>query len=484
MGINPSGRSNNDDLWISGAHQQHPDVQDSGGPSGAVGPHSVSTQNNTPETPSLLSRIGSAVSNIFSSLFKGSSSRGSSRASSPQPGPSGNRRSSNASVMDVDGDTSSIKSTDSTSSSDSARSTEGAARGLKKKGYTAGVKAESPTVPRRGVGSQRPNTPPPPPPPSAHAPSTGRPRPSRPAPPPPTTASMSQTPSTSGTGSKKRKAPQPPTGELTRPKLQRSGSMSSLSSVDSAASTDSSVMESQSIAEKLRTELEIHNTTKQSKLDSLSLQIKDRWTKTESEEPKEYQLSCLQTLATRLGQARADILKEARLVRPGINELPLRMAITQSRSLWDLGEKEQKQQGESVLLQVLSRIGLEGSLLSNEVDYIDYVDTLVEEYGDTEESYDWQPTLQSLARDLNDIRNKNPNGMPKFWSSFAGKGEVVVRGFANKFMAANTGRYDSSSVKVETRWNAGALDLMKFLSPEVYVKTASILAVDAFSLPE
>ncbi|MEF9496746.1 SemD/SinC family type III secretion system effector [Chlamydia sp. 04-14] len=469
MGINPSGRGNNNDLWISGAHDQHPDVQDAGGPSGAVGPHRVSSQNNTSETPSFLSRISAAVSSFFSNIFG--------RSSSSQT--SSSRRSSNASSMQVDGsgsDTDSIKSTGSTGSSDSARSTEGAARGLQKKGYTPGVKVDSPVLPRRG-GIQRPDTPPPPPPSS---PSTSGIRPVRPAPPPPTTAAA-QSPSTSGTGSTKRRAPQPPTGE---PKRARRDSISSISSTDSTVSTDSGVAESQSIADRLKAELEIHNTTKQAQLDSLSARIKDRWIEHEIDEPVAYGLSCMQTLTARLGQARLEAQKELRVLRPGINEVPLKTAISQSRSMWDLGEKEQKQEGDSVLFQVLIRMGLEGSLLSPEVDYVDYVNQLVEEYGDLDESYDWQPTLQSLAQDLNGIRNTNPNGMQKFWSSFAGKGEVVVRSLTNKFMAANTGKYDPSSVKVDNRWNRGALDLMKSLNPGVYVKTVSILAIDAFTSRE
>ncbi|QVE48621.1 hypothetical protein SBV42_02355 [Chlamydia crocodili] len=483
MGINPSGRGNNNDLWISGAHDQHPDVQDAGGPSGAVGPHRVSTQNNTSETPSFLSRISAAVSSFFSNIFgRSSSSRTSSRASSPQQTPSSSRRSSNASDMEVGGagsDTGSIKSTGSTGSSDSARSIEGAARGLQKKGYTPGVKVDSPTVPRRG-GVQRPNTPPPPPPSS---PSTSGIRPVRAAPPPPTTAGTSPSPSTSGTGSTKRKAPQPPEAPNKRQRTRRD-SISSISSADSTVSTDSSVAESRSIADRLKAELEIHNTTKQAQLDSLSTQVKNRWIEREIDEPMAYGLSCMQTLTARLGQARLEAQKELRVLRPGINEAPLKAAISQSRSIWDLGEKEQKQDGESVLLQVLIRMGLEGSLLSPEVDYVDYVDQLVEEYGDTSEGYNWQPTLQSLAQDLNGIRNSNPNGMKKFWSSFAGKGEVTVRSLTNKFMAANTGKYDPSSVKVDVRWNRGALDLMKSLSPEVYVKTVSIMAIDAFTLRE
>ncbi|MEF9519496.1 hypothetical protein SBV43_01480 [Chlamydia crocodili] len=487
MGINPSGRGNNNDLWISGAHEQHPDVQDSGSSSGAAGSHSVSTQNNTPETPGFLSRIGAAVRGFFSSIFGGSSSsRTSSRASSPQQTPSSSRRSSNASDMEVDGagsDTGSIKSTGSTGSSDSARSTEGAARGLQKKGYTPGVKVDSPTAPRRG-GVQRPNTPPPPPPSAPSTSGTSGIRPVRPAPPPPTTAGISQSPSTSGTGSTKRKAPQPPEGELTRPKLQRRDSISSISSTDSTVSTDSSIAESRSIADRLKAELETHNTTKQAQLDSLSAQIKNRWIEREIDEPMVYGLSCMQTLTARLGQARLEAQKELRVLRPGVHEAPLKTAISQSRSIWDLGEKEQKQEGDSVLFQVLIRMGLEGSLLSPEVDYVDYVNQLVEEYGDVDEVYDWQPTLQSLAQDLNGIRNSNPNGMQKFWSSFAAKGEVTVRSLTNKFMAANTGKYDPSSVKVDVRWNRGALDLMKSLSPEVYVKTVSILAIDAFTSRE
>lgn len=463
MGINPSGRNNNNDLWISGAHEQHPDVQETRGSSEAAGPSRVSSQNNTPETQGFLSRISSAVNSFFSGIFGKSSSQTSSQDSSQLATPSSSRRSSTASDsdMDVEGagsDTGSVASTESTSSSDSARSTEGAARGLQKKGYTPGVKADSPRVPRRGI--QRPNTPPPP---------------------PPTAAGTSQSRSTSGTGVTKRKAPQPPAGD---PKRTRHESGSSISSTDSTVSTDSGVDESQSIAAKLKAELEANSASRQERLEALSGQIKDRWTSQETQEPVAYKVSCMQTLTARLGQARADAQKEVEVARPGINERPLKAASSLARSIWDLGEKEQRQDGDSVLLQVLIRMGLEGGLLSPEVDYVDYVNQLVSEYGDSEEDYDWQPTMQTLAQDLNEIRNTNPNGMHKFWSSFSGKGEVVVRSLANKYMATNAGNYEPSSVKTANRWNAGALDLMKSLNPGVYVTTVSVLGLDAFSSEE
>lgn len=92
--------------------------------------------------------------------------------------------------------------------------------------------------------------------------------------------------------------------------------------------------------------------------------------------------------------------------------------------------------------------------------------------------------MQSLARDLNSLREINPNGMKKFWSSFAGKGEITMRMIANRFASANVGKYDPISVRVERHWNTGALDLMKLLSSEAYVKTTSILAYDVFSVSE
>ncbi|BAE81714.1 hypothetical protein CF0942 [Chlamydia felis Fe/C-56] len=457
MGINPSGRGNNNDLWISGAHNQHEDVQDAGGSLGAIGAHNVSTENNTKESSSFLSRIGSIVRGFFSGLFsKSSSSKTSSRTASPQTTPSSSRRSSHASD---DSSTSSMEIGGSGSDSDSARSTEGAARGLQKKGYTPGTRVQTPTVPPEGARRLQ--------------------RPTHPAPQPPVA------PSTSSSGVRvKRQAPQPPTGG-SHAKLQRRGSTSSMSSIDSIGS-ESSAKESASIASRLKLELEAHSAKRQTQLASLSDQIRDRWTNNENQTPLEYKLSSLQTLAARCSQAREEsrLKVESSLTRPAINEAPLKMATSQARSLWDLGEKEYRSDGGSDLLQVLTRMALEGGLLSPEVDYEDYVSQLIDEYGDPDQGYSWQPILQSLARELNSIREANPSGMPKFWSSFSGKGEAIMRSAYNRTAATNTGKYDSGKVQAERRWNNGALDLMKGLSPETYVKTASVLAVDVFSFGE
>ncbi|AFS24657.1 SemD/SinC family type III secretion system effector [Chlamydia psittaci] len=497
MGINPSDHShNNNDLWISGTHNQHEDVQDAGkSPSGVLGSHNISTQNNTHESSSFLSRITSAVRNFFSSIFGSSSSRANSRASTTRPSVISSRRSSEASFassMDISGgepDTMSVSSFGSVGSSeksysslDSARSTEGVARRLQKKGYTPGLKVDIPKVPGRASGPKRPNTPPPPPPTSSSvrtSPKGVNPASSV------TKSSISQAASeSSATRPLKRKAPQPPSGGPAKPKLQRQDSTSSISSVgsnDSVASSSSAEI-SFGIADKLKAELEAHHATKQEQLAKLSSQMRERWTNHEQQEPISYKLTCLQTVTSRLGQARLEAQQEIRVLRPGINEFPLKTAISLSRSIWDLGEKEQRQDGESVLLPVLVRMGLEGSKLGPKEDFVNYINQLIDEYGDSEESYDWQAPLQSLARDLNSLRETNPNGMTKFWSSFAGQGEITMRKISNRFAFANVGKYDPNSIQVERRWNTGALDLMKFLSSEAYVKTTSILACDAFSL--
>ncbi|WP_366223545.1 SemD/SinC family type III secretion system effector [Chlamydia buteonis] len=499
MGINPSGHSrNNNDLWISGAHNQHEDVQNAGkSPSGVVGSHDISTQNNTNESSSFLSKITSAVRNFFSSILGSSSSIANSRESIPTPSVTSSHQSSEASYassMDISGwepDTMSVSSFGSVGSSeksysslDSARSTEGAARRLQKKGYTPGLKVDTPKVPDQASGPKRPNTPPPPPPTSSSVRTSLRgvnPASSV------TKSSTSQTASgSSTTRSLKRKAPQPPAVGPTKPKLQRQDSTSSISSSgsnDSGASS-SSVEISSEIADKLKAELEAHHATKQEQLAKLSRQIRERWTNHERREPIAYKLACLQTVASRLGQTRLEAQQEMSVLRPGINEFPLKTAISLSRSIWDLGEKQQRQDGESVLLPVLVRMGLEGPKLGPKEDFVNYIDQLIDEYGDPEESYDWQAPLQSLARDLNFLRETSPNGMIRFWSSFAGKGEVTMRTIANGFAFANVGKYDPNSVQIERRWNTGALDLMKFLSSEAYVRTTSILACDACSLPE
>lgn len=413
MGINPSGRgSNNNDLWISGAHHQHEDVQDAGtGPSGVVGSHNISTKNNTHESSSFLSRIASAVRSFFAGIFGDSSSRANSRASTPTP-------------SDTPPPLTSLS-----------------------------VKTSP-----RGV-----------------SPSSSL-----------TKSNTSSVASGSSARPLKRKAPQPPSEGSTQPKLQRRGSASAMSSIDSNDSTASRTSQeiSSGIADKLKAELEAHHKTKQERLAKLSDQIKERWTNHEAQEPIAYKLACLQTVTSRLGQARLEAQQEISVLRPGIHEFPLNTAISLSRSIWDLGEKEQRQDGESVLLPVLVRMGLEGPKLGPDEDFVNYVEQIIGEYGEPEETYNWQGTLQSLARDLNSLRETNPNGMKKFWSSFAGKGEITMRMIANRFASANVGKYDPNSVRVERRWNTGALDLMNFLSSEAYVKTASILAYDALSVSE
>ncbi|AFS21316.1 SemD/SinC family type III secretion system effector [Chlamydia psittaci] len=501
MGINPSGhsRNNNNDLWISGAHNQHEDVQDAGNSSsGVVGSHNVSTQNNTRESSGFLSRVTSAVRNFFSSIFGSSSSRANSRASTPTPPEVSSRRSSVSSfassmdISDSEAETMSFSSfglgeskekSTSSSSLDSARSTEGAARGLQKKGYKQGIKVDIPKVPDRASGPKRPNTPPPPPPTSSSVRTTPRGVNLASS---VTTSSASQAASESSARPLKRKAPQPPAGGPPKAKLQRQDSSASISSSGSSDSVTSRSSEevSAGIADKLKAELEAHHKTKQEQLTRLSDQIRERWTNHENEEPVAYKLACLQTVTSRLGQARLEAQQEMSVLRPGIHEFPLKTAISLSRSIWDLGEKEQRQDGESVLLPLLVRMGLEGPKLGHNEDFVNYVDQLIDEYGDLDENYDWKDSLQSLARDLNSLKEVNPNGMKKFWSSFAGKGEITVRTLANRYASANVGKYDPSSVQVERRWNAGALDLMKFLSSEAYVKTTSILAYDAFTVSE
>ncbi|WP_139414062.1 SemD/SinC family type III secretion system effector [Chlamydia abortus] len=500
MGINPSGGSNNNDLWISGAHHQHEDVQDAGtSPSGVVGSHNISTQNNTHESSSFLSRVASAVRSFFAGIFGGSSSRANSRHSTPTPSPTSSRRFSEdsfGSFMDVSGeevDTRSVSSFSSIESSseksfsslDSARSTEGAARGLQKKGYTSGIKVDIPKVSDLASGPKRPNTPPPPPPTSPSVKTSPRGVGLASSLMKSSTSSVSS--GSSATRPLKRKAPQPPSEGPTKLKLQQpQGSTSSMSSVDSndSAASRSSQEISSGIADKLKAELEAYHKTKQEQLAKLSDQIKERWTNHEEQEPIAYKLACLQTVTSRLGQARLEAQQEMSVLRPGIHEFPLKTAISLSRSIWDLGEKEQRQDGESVLLLVLVRMGLEGPKLDPNEDFVNYIDQITSEYGEPGETYDWQDTLQSLARDLNSLREINPNGMKKFWSSFAGKGEITMRMIANRFASANVGKYDPISVRVERHWNTGALDLMKLLSSEAYVKTTSILAYDAFSVSE
>ncbi|AFS20174.1 MULTISPECIES: SemD/SinC family type III secretion system effector [Chlamydia] len=503
MGINPSGhsRNNNNDLWISGAHNQHEDVQDAGNSSsGVVGSHNISTQNNTRESSGFLSRVTSAVRNFFSSIFGSSSSRANSRASTPTPPEVSSRRSSVSSfassmdISDSEAETMSFSSfglgeskekSTSSSSLDSARSTEGAARGLQKKGYKQGIKVDIPKVPDLASGPKRPNTPPPPPPTSRSVKTSPRGVGLASSLMKSSTSSVSS--GSSATRPLKRKAPQPPSERPTKLKLQQpQGSTSSMSSVDSndSAASRSSQEISSGIADKLKAELEAHYKTKQEQLAKLSDQIKERWTNHEEQEPIAYKLACLQTVTSRLGQARLEAQQEMSVLRPGIHEFPLKTAISLSRSIWDLGEKEQRQDGESVLLLVLVRMGLEGPKLDPNEDFVNYIDQITSEYGEPGETYDWQDTLQSLARDLNSLREINPNGMKKFWSSFAGKGEITMRMIANRFASANVGKYDPISVRVERHWNTGALDLMKLLSSEAYVKTTSILAYDVFSVSE
>ncbi|WP_100934465.1 hypothetical protein [Candidatus Chlamydia corallus] len=173
MSVNPSG--NKDSLWIPGAHDQHPDVQNSGVSSTNLGTHSVTSSGGG-------SNFLQRMRRIVSRFFGGESARVQSEKKSleapvtPKP----------LSLSDVGGD---------------ARATEGAAKGLIKHGYQEGKKVDTPSVRTFSTTGARPSRPAPPPPSTTGA------RPSRPAPPPPST-----------TGARpKRPAPPPPSTTGARP---------------------------------------------------------------------------------------------------------------------------------------------------------------------------------------------------------------------------------------------------------------------------
>ncbi|ACZ32562.1 conserved hypothetical protein [Chlamydia pneumoniae LPCoLN] len=167
MSVNPSGNSKND-LWITGAHDQHPDVKESGVTSANLGSHRVTASGGR---QGLLARIKEAVTRFFSrmSFFRSGAPRGSQQPSAP-----------------------SADTVHSPLPGGDARATEGAGRNLIKKGYQPGMKVTIPQVP--GGGAQRSSG-------SATL------KPTRPAPPPPKTGGTNaKRPATHGKGP----APQPP----------------------------------------------------------------------------------------------------------------------------------------------------------------------------------------------------------------------------------------------------------------------------------
>ncbi|WP_348663587.1 SemD/SinC family type III secretion system effector [Chlamydia vaughanii] len=486
MGINPSGRGRNNDLWISGAHNQGEGAEGAEGPSGALGSHRVSTQSNSSSSQGLLGRIGSAVRNFFANIFGG-----------------GEGSSSRRSSVSSESSTSSLSSRLSTESTGDARSTEGAAAAFIKKGYTPGKKVESPTVtptssPASSPGTarriQRPSQPPPPPP-SGPAPASSGAVPKRRAPQAPTggAAGTSHAMGSGGTVAKRR-APQPPTGGASGsggtiskrraplppsggsdPKLQRRGSITSISSTGSIDSVDSNIVDG------LREALGSLNLQKEQQLSELSNQIKARWTDQENRNPVGYQLTGLRTLMTGLENARRHASSESNLVREGIDKSRLNEAKSSAQGLWALAAKEQKQDDESALLCILVQMGFGGSSLAPEVRMVDYVNDLIDMHTEEgAEGYEFAPQLQDLASRVDTVRTSAPGNMPSFWASFFGRGASVVRNIYNNAAANNSGRYDPAEVRSEAGWNASALQLMQQLNPGAYGMTMGVLASDMF----
>ncbi|SPN73797.1 hypothetical protein C10C_0643 [Chlamydia serpentis] len=117
MSINPPGRKP-DDLWIPGAHDQHPDVQESGKTSRNLGFHRVEAT----VRRSWLKRLRDRVANFFRRCFFRSRTT-SSRSEAPTVTPV-----SSSSVEEKN-----------------ARDIEGAAQHLIKRGYTRGKRVPTPT---------------------------------------------------------------------------------------------------------------------------------------------------------------------------------------------------------------------------------------------------------------------------------------------------------------------------------------------------
>lgn len=371
MGINPSHRGGNNDLWISRTPDHGEETQGSQSVSaGELGSHRISTSGKGTST-GILSRIASTVRSFFSIFTRSSAGKGG-KASTE----------------------SSIRSRLSVEATGDARATEGAARGLQKKGYTPGKPVSIPTVP-------------------------------------------------------------------------------------TPTDTDSTGSSSIPIVEGLKSHLEASAQSRQEQVSKLADQIKSRWTNLENTDEVNYTVTGLQTLVGGLANTRRALTRELQLTRSGANDSTIDEMKTLSQSLWSYAAKDHDQNGESELFSLLVHLSFGGPSLDSSTTIQDYADDLVDlhsEDGFLDEQA--QDMLSEFAEKMDSLRSSSLNDANRAWANFINRGEVAVRGVANRELAANVGKYDHADMQENVEWNLSALTSLQQLDPDVFVTTMGVLASD------
>ena len=371
MGINPSHRGGNNDLWISRTPDHGEETQGSQSVSGELGSHRISTSGKGTST-GILSRIASTVRSFFSIFTRSSAGKGG-KASTE----------------------SSIRSRLSVEATGDARATEGAGRGLQKKGYTPGKPVSIPTVP-------------------------------------------------------------------TPTDTDSTGSSSSIP-----------------IVEGLKSHLEASAQSRQEQVSKLADQIKSRWTNLENTDEVNYTVTGLQTLVGGLANTRRALTRELQLTRSGANDSTIDEMKTLSQSLWSYAAKDHDQNGESELFSLLVHLSFGGPSLDSSTTIQDYADDLVDlhsEDGFLDEQA--QDMLSEFAEKMDSLRSSSLNDANRAWANFINRGEVAVRGVANRELAANVGKYDHADMQENVEWNLSALTSLQQLDPDVFVTTMGVLASD------
>ncbi|EPP34559.1 hypothetical protein CP10139811_0815 [Chlamydia ibidis] len=437
MGINPTGNNKND-AWISGAHEQHPDVENT---QSNMGDHSISTNG---DSTGILSRIASSISSLIAKWFGGSSASSSSRRDSvssqsslKESIESGHDTDSLSDRSSISGESfktaktafsdefvdsmSTLGSSSETSSfkfpseekvdhsSDPVRH---AGSNLIKKGYTPGKKVDIPTLPPQAMN-------------------TG--------------------------AAVKRQAPQPP---QQRP------------------------VSSGSVVENLKSQLQVHKDAKQAKLDGLSSKVRERWTNLETTNTVAYTLSGLQTLGKSLETTRQN-LSSLSFPQMGVRDQAIKNSLSlAARGLTSLGMKEKKQDGESALLSIVVGLAITGPTLSSEEKVTDYVKQMIDEQleggyeGVDPEEEPWVENLMEYAANIDHLRSAYPDQAPKFWESLVLYSASSISSLSSSEKSAHVGSYNDEEIQSITSQNTQDLAALRAIDQSVYSRTLTILASD------
>ena len=171
--------------------------------------------------------------------------------------------------------------------------------------------------------------------------------------------------------------------------------------------------------------------------------------------------------------------RELQLTRSGANDSTIDEMKTLSQSLWSYAAKDHDQNGESELFSLLVHLSFGGPSLDSSTTIQDYADDLVDlhsEDGFLDEQA--QDMLSEFAEKMDSLRSSSLNDANRAWANFINRGEVAVRGVANRELAANVGKYDHADMQENVEWNLSALTSLQQLDPDVFVTTMGVLASD------